>query len=89
MSYATHEWGERLRAIACPTLVTWGEADALIPVRHADEYARLIPGARVVRFSHSGHLPMIEEPRAFSAALLEFLDSVPQHTTSENGRSRQ
>jgi pimeloyl-ACP methyl ester carboxylesterase len=73
-SYATHDWGERVRAISCPTLITWGEGDAMIPVRHADEYARRIARARIVRFPQAGHLPMIEQPGRFNQALLEFLD---------------
>jgi pimeloyl-ACP methyl ester carboxylesterase len=76
LSYATHDWGERLGGIECPTLITWGEGDALIPVRHADEYARRIAGARIVRFPRAGHVPMIEQPGRFNEALLEFLDGI-------------
>jgi pimeloyl-ACP methyl ester carboxylesterase len=73
-SYLTHEWGERLRGISCPTLIIWGDGDSLIPVRHAGEYARRIPGARIVRIPRAGHLPMIEQPEQFNEALTEFLD---------------
>jgi pimeloyl-ACP methyl ester carboxylesterase len=73
-SYLTHDWGERLRGIDCPTLIVWGEGDALIPVRHAGEYARRIPGARVVRVPRAGHLPMVEQPEIFNDTLLRFLD---------------
>jgi pimeloyl-ACP methyl ester carboxylesterase len=73
-SYLTHDWGERLRAITCPAMIMWGDDDSLIPVRHAAEYARRVPGARVVRFPHTGHLPMVEQPELFDEALLEFLD---------------
>lgn len=75
-SYLTHEWGAQLREVRCPTLILWGEGDALIPVRHADEYARKIPGARVVTFPSAGHLPMVERPDLFNRVLLEFLDSL-------------
>jgi pimeloyl-ACP methyl ester carboxylesterase len=73
-SYLTHDWGERLRAIGCPAMIMWGDGDSLIPVRHAHEYARRMPGARVVRFPRTGHLPMVEQPQLFDEALLEFLD---------------
>ena len=74
LSYLTPEWEEQLGAIECSTLVTWGEGDTLIPVRYAAEYARRIPGARVVRIPGAGHLPMIERPDLFNEALLEFID---------------
>ena len=37
---------ERLGRIGCPTLIVWGTEDHLVPVRDADEFERLIPGAR-------------------------------------------
>jgi pimeloyl-ACP methyl ester carboxylesterase len=73
LSYLSHEWGDRLSAIRCPTLIIWGEGDALIPVRHAHEYARRIPHARVVIFPATGHIPMVEQPERFNATLLEFI----------------
>ena len=72
LSYLSHEWGDRLEEIRCPTLVIWGEGDALIPVRHAREFARRIPDARVLTFPRTGHIPMVEQPKRFNAALLEF-----------------
>jgi pimeloyl-ACP methyl ester carboxylesterase len=74
-SYLSHDWGDRLSEIRCPTLVAWGEGDALLPVRHATEFARRIPRARVVTFPATGHLPMIEQPERFNAALLEFIEA--------------
>jgi pimeloyl-ACP methyl ester carboxylesterase len=73
LSYVSHEWGDRLKGISCPTLIVWGEGDTLIPVRHAREFARRIPGARVVTFPATGHLPMVEQPERFNATLLEFI----------------
>jgi pimeloyl-ACP methyl ester carboxylesterase len=75
LSDISREWGERLRAIYCPTLIVWGERDVLIPVRHAGEYARRIPGARVVRVPRAGHNPMMEQSELFNESLLEFLDA--------------
>ncbi|MDQ6835358.1 MAG: alpha/beta hydrolase [Actinomycetota bacterium] len=86
LSYLTHEWGTSLSAIQCPTLITWGEGDALIRVRHADEYAQRIAGSRVVRFPEAGHVPMIECPEQFNATLLGFLAEV-DGDGSEAGRS--
>jgi pimeloyl-ACP methyl ester carboxylesterase len=64
---------DRLPEIACPTLVLWGTQDPQVPLRHAFEYERLIPDARVVAFDRTGHAPMLEQPERFNSALLEFL----------------
>jgi pimeloyl-ACP methyl ester carboxylesterase len=77
LSALNTEWGEELRQITCPTLIVWGEEDALIPIRHAHEYARLIENAGLVTIPAAGHLPMVEQPERFNAALLEFLGRTP------------
>lgn len=74
LSYLTEDWEERVGAIDRPTLIIWGEDDALIPIRHAYEYKRRIPEARIVRLPRAGHIPMVEQPERFNEALLEFLD---------------
>jgi pimeloyl-ACP methyl ester carboxylesterase len=68
-----HRIRDQLPEIACPTLVVWGAEDSLVPLRHAFEYGELIPDAGVVVFRNSGHVPMLEQPARFNAALLEFL----------------
>jgi pimeloyl-ACP methyl ester carboxylesterase len=68
---------ERLREVACPTLIVWGERDRLITVRDADEFAELIPNSRKVVFGDTGHMAMLERPDAFNALLEEFLDEGP------------
>jgi pimeloyl-ACP methyl ester carboxylesterase len=59
--------------IACPTLVAVGAEDALTPPHLAEEMAALIPGARLRRFAHAGHLPSMETPEAVTAALAAWL----------------
>jgi pimeloyl-ACP methyl ester carboxylesterase len=63
----------RLGEIACPTLIFWGTEDRLIPVRDAAEFERLIPDARKVVWSETGHMPMLERPAAFNALVEEFV----------------
>jgi 4,5:9,10-diseco-3-hydroxy-5,9,17-trioxoandrosta-1(10),2-diene-4-oate hydrolase len=65
---------ERLPEIACPTLIVWGEGDALIGVRDADVFADLIPDSRKVIYEDTGHMAMLEHPRAFNVLLREFLE---------------
>ena len=73
LGYLSWDWAERLREVRCPTLVIWGDRDAIIPVGHGDKYARLIPGARSLVLVDTGHIPMVERPQPFNRALLEFL----------------
>jgi pimeloyl-ACP methyl ester carboxylesterase len=68
-----YDFRERLPDIRCPTLVVWGGEDAVIPVRDADEYERLIDDSRKVVMEDTGHIPMAERPAAFNDLLLEFV----------------
>ena len=54
------------------TLVVWGEDDRLLHLDNADALGQ-IPGARVVRIPRSGHIPELETPEAFHAAVRPFL----------------
>lgn len=62
-----------LSAIAIPTLVLVGDADALTPVERAQEIAENIPGAKLVIVPRCGHLSTIEQPQAVSNALLDWI----------------
>jgi pimeloyl-ACP methyl ester carboxylesterase len=67
----------RLGEIACPTLIVWGAEDRLVPVRDADEFERLIPGARKVVWPDTGHVAMLERPQAFNRLLEAFVNEEP------------
>jgi 2-hydroxy-6-oxonona-2,4-dienedioate hydrolase len=64
---------------SCPAatpLLVWGERDRL-PGSDAQAARRLhaaLPGARLAFVPDAGHLPQLENPGAFLAALLPFLD---------------
>ncbi len=64
-----------LGAIACPTLVLVGDADALTPPDRAREMADAISGARLVEVPGCGHLSTVERPEAVTAALVEWARS--------------
>lgn len=64
-----------LRRIEAPTLLLWGEKDAMIPFSNAADYLRTIPHATLVALPGLGHVPFEEAPlpsfepvRAFLAA---------------------
>ena len=68
-----HDMTGELARIRVPTLVICGDLDVSMPWNgHSELLATRIPGARVVHL-HAAHLSNIETPRAFSAAVAEFL----------------
>jgi pimeloyl-ACP methyl ester carboxylesterase len=64
----------RLDEINVPTLVLHGADDEVWPVDNAHYLADRIPGARLHVIPGAGHMFMVEQPRAFNAAVLEFLE---------------
>jgi len=57
-----------------PVLVVWGKQDAVLPVTSAADAREVMPQAQIQLIDRCGHLPMIERPDEFLAALLPFLD---------------
>ena len=70
----SYDFRDRLSEISCPTLVVQGDQDILVPLGDAREYERRIPKATSLILADTGHVPMIERPRTFNRALLEFLE---------------
>ncbi len=62
-----------LKTLKIPTLVIWGREDRLIPVEDGRHVASRIPGARTVIIGDCGHIPAVEQPRAFLGTLGGFL----------------
>jgi pimeloyl-ACP methyl ester carboxylesterase len=67
-----------------PLGVIWGEADRTVPIRALDDLLQSRPDATVIRIPDAGHVPMVERPDDFVAALRTLIQDV---TTSEAGRS--
>ncbi|NNC20627.1 alpha/beta fold hydrolase [Corallococcus exiguus] len=63
---------ERLGEVKVPVLLIWGERDETLPVTLADEAARGLPQARVVRVA-CGHSPQLEHPERVLPELKAFL----------------
>ncbi|WP_374526895.1 alpha/beta fold hydrolase [Novosphingobium sp.] len=66
-------FADRIGALACPALVITGSEDAVIASAASDELAAAIPHARLVRLMGCGHMPQLEEPAAFLAAVARAL----------------
>ena len=62
-----------LGSIAIPTLVIAGHEDAIIPYRRSADVARLIPGATLITYEDTGHVPHEERPEMFIADVRAFL----------------
>ena len=67
---------KRLHRVKSPTLIVWGERDDVIPAAYGEEFRRLIAVSRLETIPETGHVPMIERPRAFVNAVSGFIDSV-------------
>lgn len=72
--------GQRVSALdklylaeALPLLILWGENDPIIPVEHAREAHAHLPQSHLEVFADTGHLPQLERPGHFIAALERFL----------------
>ena len=71
---------ESIRRVVAPTLIVVGAEDAATTIDDAEEMARAIPGSRVVTLAGAAHLANVEQPAAFTRALL---DHVVTHPRSE------
>lgn len=71
-------WGVRgrLAAIPCPVLVIAADQD-YTPVTQKAAYVAELPDARLLVIEDSHHATPIDQPQRFNAALLEFLDNLP------------
>lgn len=62
-----------LGEIRCPTLILLGEQEQVAPLPAARALKAGIPHAQLCVIPSAGHLPFLEQPAAFNAALLEFV----------------
>jgi pimeloyl-ACP methyl ester carboxylesterase len=66
-----------LASIKVPTTIADGEFDEAIKQTHDEYMAQAIPGARLVILPDVSHFAMLQDPRAFNAAVLRFLKGGP------------
>lgn len=69
---------DRAATIACPTLILCGQNDRVTPPALSEELAGLIMGACLELVPDAAHLPNLEQPAAFNAALGRFLDELDE-----------
>lgn len=59
--------------LAMPTLLIWGDKDNVTPLVQGETLKRIIPNSSLTVLKGLGHIPQIEDPPQFNAALLPFL----------------
>ena len=64
---------DQLHRLTQPTFVIWGDADFPHIIDRSRLMANTIPGARHLMMEDCAHLPNLERPMQFDAAVLEFL----------------
>jgi pimeloyl-ACP methyl ester carboxylesterase len=70
------DFSRDLGRIEAPTLIVWGDQDALFPRSDQDTLAAAIPGSRLVVYPGAGHALHWENPRRFAADLTAFTESL-------------
>ena len=65
--------GEEVNQIKQPTLLIWGNNDAITPPFVGHEFHKLIPNSELHFIDKCGHAPMMERPEEFNTILLKFL----------------
>jgi pimeloyl-ACP methyl ester carboxylesterase len=76
-------------ADALPLLIVWGEDDPIIPVDHARGAHEQLPNSRLEVFENTGHVPQLERPGHFIAALERFLaETEPAEFDRDEWRAR-
>lgn len=67
---------EAFRALDMPTAIIWGREDTTTPLAQGVELQALIPGADLIVLDDVGHIPQIEDPALFNAALIAALEKL-------------
>src|SRR6185369_2632155 len=62
-----------VKTIKRPTLIIWGRQDGLVPLAEGERFNKDIAGSKLFVIDQCGHVPNIEKPGEFNAAVLKFL----------------
>jgi pimeloyl-ACP methyl ester carboxylesterase len=65
-----------------PTLIVWGERDAVVPVDHGRAAQEAMPGSRLEIFEGAGHIPQLDDPERFVRVLEDFVATTEPSTFS-------
>lgn len=68
---ARSEEPEAYAVLGARLVAIWGTQDSITPLEQGERLVALAPGSTLVRLDGVGHIPQIEAPAAFRAALVE------------------
>ena len=66
---------KRLHRVKAPTLIVWGEDDALVSSIYAKEFAARIANSRVEIIKDCGHVPQVERLDVLKPLVAKFLEA--------------
>jgi len=65
---------EELNNIKAPTLIIWGDQDAVVPRSDQETFAAAIADSRLVVYASAGHALYCEEPARFASDVAAFIE---------------
>jgi pimeloyl-ACP methyl ester carboxylesterase len=65
---------ESYQSLPCPVTLIWGKADTITPLVQAQHLIGWMRRARLITIPRAGHIPQIEEPVQFRAALSQVFE---------------
>ncbi len=77
LALVQHDFSGQLERITAPTLVIWGERDAVAPLRTGRLLTHRIANARLVTIPAAGHVPMTDAPDTLARLVIDELATVP------------
>lgn len=67
---------EALGRVKCPVMLVFGTEEKVAPLPAQMELKKRLPQAVLRAIPRAGHLPFLEQPDAFAAALMEFIGNL-------------
>jgi len=67
-----------VKTIKRPTLIIWGRQDGLVSLADGERFNKDIAGSKMIVIDECGHVPNVEKPGEFNAAVLKFLSESAQ-----------
>lgn len=78
LSLVQHDFSGLIERVTVPTLILWGERDAVAPLRTGKLLAAQIPRSRLEVIDGAHHVPMTETPRKLVQIVLDELTNDPR-----------
>jgi pimeloyl-ACP methyl ester carboxylesterase len=69
---------DTVKTIKQPTLIVWGRQDGLVSLAEGERFNKDIAGSKLIVIDECGHVPPVEKPVEFNAAVIKFLSAGAQ-----------